>query len=55
MNFFRILRVLGIMVAWAEKALMPDADGVARISVNECTDLITEICRVMDWKAEIML
>ena len=36
-------------------ALDPDADGVVRLSVDECADIIKAVCRLMGWGTEIVI
>ena len=36
-------------------ALDPDADGVVRLSVDECASIIKSVCRLMGWSTEIVI
>ena len=36
-------------------ALDPDVDGVVRLSVDECAEIIKSVCKLMGWKDEITI
>ena len=36
-------------------ALDPDIDGVVRLSVDECAEIIKAVCKLMGWKDEITI
>ena len=36
-------------------ALYPDVDGVVRLSVDECAEIIKSVCKLMGWKDEIII
>ena len=36
-------------------ALDPDVDGVVRLSVDECAEIIKSVCRLMGWGTEIII
>jgi len=52
--------VMEIKKAWkvyktVTGALDPDIDGVVRLSVDECADIIKAVCRLMGWGTEIVI
>jgi len=36
-------------------ALDPDADGLVRLSVDECAEIIKAVCVLMGWSTEIVI
>ena len=49
-NFFKIMMAVGTFTSWAEKAA---ADG--KIDADEVMELVTEVLKILDVKAEIKL
>lgn len=55
MSFWKVLGFFGIISTWAQESLMPDDDGVVRLTAAELTDLAVKMCAQFGWTAEIEL
>jgi len=54
-SFFKIFAVLTALGEWSTKSLLPDDDGIVRVTADEATDLVKTICAACGWKAEIVV
>lgn len=54
-SFFKIFAVFSAFGAWATKALLPEDDGVVKVTAEEAADLVKAICAACGWKAEIVV
>jgi len=54
-SFFKIFAVLAVLGEWSTKSLLPDEDGVVRVTADEAVELVKVICTACGWKAEIVV
>jgi len=54
-SFWKTLAFFSAVSEWATKALLPDEDGVVRITTSEMADLAEKMCSSFGWKAEIVV
>ena len=55
LSFWKILGFFSAVAEWATEALKPDEDGKVRVTIVEATDLVSRMCEVFGWQAEIVV
>lgn len=52
-GWWKVFQLAGVVGGWARKTLAPDQDGKARITMDEVTGLVNDVCAVLGVKPEI--
>jgi len=54
-SFWKVLAFFGAISEWAGTSLVPDEDGVVRITASEMASLAETMCSAFGWNAEIVV